>query len=423
MFGRLIEYGKIHLNFGETKLSLLRKTKGGYEVFSSDICVIGGCGRVGLPLAIAFADKGLNVLIYDLDKNKVEKVKNGTMPFLEEGCEQKLRQVINKNLKLIDDPTSISQSKFLIVAIGTPVEEHLNPIYAGMRKSFQTLLPYLVEGQYIILRSTLYPGTTQKLNEFLKENGAQVHVAFCPERIVEGKALSELETLPQMVSAFDEQTIQVVSDLFKILTKDIVVLEPIEAELAKLITNAWRYITFAAANQFFMLADKHGLDYRRIYRGMSHNYPRVQDLPEPGFAAGPCLFKDTMQMAAFSSNTFFLGHAAMLVNEGLPNYIVEKLKGKTDLQNKTVGILGMAFKANSDDERDSLSFKLKRLLEMEANRVYCADPYIKRDYFVTAEELVDKSDIIIVATPHDNYRTLNIGKDKLLVDIWDFYRR
>jgi UDP-N-acetyl-D-mannosaminuronic acid dehydrogenase len=402
---------------------LLRKTKGGYPVFSYDICVIGGCGRVGLPLAIAFADKGLNVLIYDLDESRIEKVKDGVMPFLEEGCDQKLRQVVNNNLKLVDDAASISQAKFLIVAIGTPIEEHLNPIYAGMRKSIEALLPYLVKGQYVILRSTVYPGTTQKLYEFLKENGALVNVAFCPERIVEGKALSELESLPQIVSAFDEQTIQVVSDLFKVLTGDIVVLEPIEAELAKLITNAWRYITFAAANQFFMLADKHGLDYRRIYQGVSYKYPRIQDLPKPGFAAGPCLFKDTMQMAAFSDNTFFLGHAAMLVNEGLPNYIIQKLKEKVDLRDKSVGILGMAFKANSDDERDSLSFKLKRLLTMEAKRVYCTDPYVTRDYFVTAEELVEKSHIIIVATPHAQYRRLSIAKDKLVVDIWDFYRK
>jgi UDP-N-acetyl-D-mannosaminuronic acid dehydrogenase len=392
-------------------------------VLSSDICVIGGCGRVGLPLAIAFADKGLNVLIYDLDGDRAEQVRKGIMPFLEEGCEEKLRRVIGKNLRLVGDQSSVSQARVLVVAIGTPVEEHLNPIYAGMRKLFQSLLPYLVEGQCIILRSTLYPGTTARLNEFLKENGARVNLAFCPERIVEGKALSELASLPQIVSAFDEQTVRTVSDLFRMLTPEIVVMEPVEAELAKLITNTWRYITFAAANQFFMLADSHGLDYRRIYEGMAHKYPRVQDLPKPGFAAGPCLFKDTMQMAAFSDNTFFLGHAAMLVNEGLPNYIVQRLKEKTDLAQKSVGILGMAFKADSDDERDSLSFKLKRLLTVEAKAVYCTDPYVKRDYFLTAEEVVEKSDVIIVATPHARYRALNIGKDKLLVDIWDFYRR
>jgi len=390
-------------------------------MFSFDICVIGGCGRVGLPLSIAFADKGLNVVIYDLDKDRRDKVKDGIMPFLEEGSEEKLKRVIGKNLQVVDSPYSITQSRFIIVTIGTPVEEHLNPRYSDMVDFFEGLLPHLAEEQHIILRSTVYPGTAEKINRLLKDRGSNVHVAFCPERITEGKALSELESLPQIVSAFDEQTIQVVSDLFRVLTKDIVVLEPIEAELAKLFTNAWRYIRFAAANQFFMLADKYGLDYHRIYQAMTYKYPRAQDLPTPGFSAGPCLFKDTMQLATFSTNTFFLGHAAMLINEGLPNYIVEKLKEETDLQNKTVGILGMAFKANSDDERDSLSFKLKRLLEIESRKVYCADPYVKRDYFISAEQLVEICDIIIVASPHHEYKILDIPADKILVDVWNFY--
>ena len=390
-------------------------------MFSFDVCVIGGCGRVGLPLSIAFADKGLNVVIYDLDKDRRDKVKSGIMPFFEEGSEEKLKRVIGKNLKVVNSPYSITQTRCIIVTIGTPVEEHLNPRYSAMVDFFEGLLPYLAEEQYIILRSTVYPGTAEKINRLLKDKGSNAHVAFCPERIVEGKALAELGSLPQIVSAFDEQTIQVVSDLFRVLTKDIVVLEPIEAELAKLFTNAWRYIRFAAANQFFMLADRYGLDYHRIYQAMTYKYPRAQDLPKPGFAAGPCLFKDTMQLAAFSTNTFFLGHAAMLINEGLPNYIVDKLKGETDLQNKTVGILGMAFKANSDDERDSLSFKLKRLLEIESKKVYCADPYVKRDYFISTEELIDICDIIIVASPHEKFRTLSISEDKKLVDIWNFY--
>ncbi|MFC1972204.1 nucleotide sugar dehydrogenase, partial [Chloroflexota bacterium] len=328
-------------------------------MFDMDICVIGGCGRVGLPLSIAFAEKGLNVVIYDLDEKRKDQVRSGIMPFLEEGCEEKLRRVINKNLKVTDNPQSITQAKFIIVAIGTPVEEHLNPQYPAMINFFSDILEYLAEDQIIILRSTVYPGITEKINRFLKDKGRKVHLAFCLERLVEGKALSELETLPQIVSACDQQTISVVSDLFRKLTKDIIVLEPVEAELAKLFTNSWRYIRFAAANQFFMLADKERLDYQQIYQAMTYKYPRAQDLPGPGFAAGPCLFKDTMQLAAFSINTFFLGHAAMLINEGLPNYIVQNLKQQTDLQYHTIGVLGMAFKANSDDERNSLSFKLK----------------------------------------------------------------
>lgn len=391
-------------------------------MFSYDVCVVGGCGRVGLPLAIAFANKGLNVTIYDLDKNKMDKVKNGTMLFLEEGGEEKLKRVINKNLQVDDAPESISRSKFIVITVGTPVEEHLNPYYSAIIGLFESLLPYFVDNQYIILRSTVFPGTAERLNEFLTKRHTGVHLAFCPERIVEGKALTELENLPQIVSAFDKETIDEISALFKVLTGDIVVLEPIEAELAKLFTNAWRYIQFATANQFFMLADSYGLNYHRIYCAMTHNYPRIQGLPRPGLAAGPCLFKDTMQLAAFSNNSFFLGHAAMLINESLPNHIVQRLKGATDLRNKNVGILGMAFKANSDDERDSLSFKLKRLLEIEAGKVYCSDPYVKRDYFVDARELVKLCDIIILATPHEKYRTLDIGKDKTLVDIWNFYK-
>jgi UDP-N-acetyl-D-mannosaminuronic acid dehydrogenase len=392
-------------------------------VFKYDICVVGGCGRVGLPLAVAFADKQLKVAVYDLDKIKVETVKNGIMPFMEEGCEEKLKQAVNKNLIITDKPDPISESKFVIVVVGTPVEEHLNPDYSAMKKFFQNLMPRLVEGQYIILRSTVYPGTAEKINELLKSNCPKVRLAFCPERIVEGKALAELESLPQIISAFDQEATKVVSDLFLKLTKDVIVVEPIEAELAKLFTNAWRYIQFATANQFFMLADQYKLDYNRIFRAMTYHYPRTQGLPGPGFAAGPCLFKDTMQLAAFSNNSFFLGHSAMLVNEGLPNYIVQKLKQSGNLQEKTVGILGMAFKANSDDERNSLSFKLKRLLEIEARKVYCSDPYVTRDYFIGADDLVKMADIIIVAAPHKQYRQLKITQDKTLVDIWNFYNR
>ncbi|MGD0795815.1 MAG: nucleotide sugar dehydrogenase [Dehalococcoidales bacterium] len=392
-------------------------------MFKYDICVIGGCGRVGLPLSVAFADKGLKVVIYDLDKARMEEIRKGIMPFMEEGCAEKLKQVINKTLTISDDRNSITQSKFIITTIGTPVEAHLNPQYTAMMNFFNDLLPYLKEGQCIILRSTVYPGTAERINRLLKEKNTRVNLAFCPERIVEGKALQELANLPQIVSAFDGQGVQEVSDLFKKLTPDIIVMEPLEAELAKLFTNTWRYIQFSTANQFFMLANQYNLDFYKIYHGMTYKYSRTQGLPKAGFAAGPCLFKDTMQLAAFSNNSFFLGYCAMLVNEGLPNYIVQRLKEKTNLRQKTVGILGMAFKANSDDERDSLAFKLKAILQIEAKALYCTDPYIKRDYFISVEKLIDICDIIILAAPHDQYRNLNIKKDKVVVDIWNFFNK
>jgi UDP-N-acetyl-D-mannosaminuronic acid dehydrogenase len=392
-------------------------------MFDYDICVVGGCGRAGLPLALAMADRGHQVMVYDLDRNRVAQVNQGILPFREEGCGELLKRVVNKNLLATNDDEFISKSKFIIVIIGTPIEEHLNPYYTGIIKFFQNLHPRLVAGQYIILRSTVYPGTAKKIDSYLKKENPGVHLTFCPERIAEGHALAELKSLPQIVSAFDEEGVKAVSALFRTLTDEIVVLEPLEAELAKLFTNTWRYIQFSIANQLFMLSDQAGVDFYRIYNAITYKYPRTQGLPRPGFTAGPCLFKDTMQLSSFSNNNFFLGHAAMLINEGLPNYIVQQLAVKTELADKRVGILGMAFKANSDDERDSLSFKLKRLLEVSAREVYCTDVYVKRDYFVSAEELVRKSDIIILAAPHDEYRDLKIGGDKMVVDIWNFYAK
>ena len=345
------------------------------------------------------------------------------MPFKEEGCEDKLKRVINKTLAIADGPACVSEARFIVITVATPFDLRSSPDFSVMLGLFDSLLPHLVSGQYIILRSTVYPGTTEKIHEFLTERGVDVHVAFCPERMVEGRALAELESLPQIVSALDEDGTQAAAALFKMLTRDIVVVTPKEAELAKLFANAWRYIQFSIANQFFQVADEHGLDYYRIHHAMAYKYPRAQNMPKPGLTGGPCLYKDTMHLTAFGNNHFSLGRAAASINEGLPDYIVQRLKARTDLSNLSVGILGMAFKADSDDERGSLSLKLKGLLEAEAKKVYCSDPFVGRDGYVSAEELIHTCDIIILATPHPEYHNLQIGEDKVLVDIWNFYGR
>ncbi len=385
-----------------------------------DVCVIGGCGHVGLPLAIAFASKGVNVCIYDINKNALEKIANSEMPFLEAGADKLLENTIDKTLFTSDDPQVISDSKFIITIIGTPVDEHLNPEFTLMKNFIKNLLPYFKDGQYFILRSTVFPGTTEKINTFLKNNGKKIYVAFCPERIAQGKAIEELINLPQIVSGLEDEAVKEVSKLFKILTKDIIILKPMEAELAKLFTNTWRYIQFAIANQLYTISTSCGLDFYKIYDAMKYKYPRAMDFPSAGFAAGPCLFKDTMQIASFDNNKFFLGHAAMLINEGLPNFLIHKLKEKYLLKDKIVGILGMAFKANIDDKRESLSYKLKKILEIEAGKVFCSDEYIHEEGFVTADELIKNSDIIILGAPHKKYKDLII-KDKILVDVWNFY--
>ena len=391
----------------------------GTTSFSHDVVVVGGCGHVGLPLAIALADSGASVLVYDVSATAVEQVNDGVLPFDEPGADVKLKEAVTSGaLRASTDASVVGEAENVVVVIGTPVDEHLNPDPQAIPRALEQCSQYFSDGQLIILRSTVFPGVTGLVERMIGDLGLDVDVSFCPERIAEGKAMTELYTLPQIVSGRTEAIRGRAAALFGRLTEQIVEMEPEEAELAKLFTNTWRYIKFAAVNQFYMIADSRGLDFEKIREGLARDYPRAQDMPSAGFAAGPCLFKDTMQLAAFNDNNFALGHAAMLVNEGLPLYIVSRLDQEHDLADCTVGILGAAFKASSDDIRSSLAYKLKRILSFKSRRVLMTDPYVTVDPdLVPLEQVLDEADVLIVATPHPEYRS--ISTDKPVADVWN----
>ncbi len=388
---------------------------------SYDVCILGGLGHVGLPLGISLAHAGKRVVLYDINETAARKVAQGQMPFLENGAEEILKTVIGKTLFVSNEKDSIAQSRYIVIVIGTPVDEHLNPKFTIFKRLFDDIVDVIRDDHHIILRSTVYPGSTEKIKAYLESKDKKARVSFCPERISQGNAMEELKSLPQIVSSFDEKGEEEASALFSLLSPEILVLTPIEAEFAKLFTNVWRYIQFAISNQFYQIATHYGIDFYRIYEAVTRNYPRAKNFPRAGFAAGPCLFKDTMQIAAFTNNNFFLGHAAMLINEGLPNFIVQKLKEKYDLNQKTVGILGMAFKADNDDKRESLSYKLKKILEIEAKNVLCSDVYIREEGFVSDRELVSQSDIVVLGAPHKAYGSIQFKTDQTVVDIWNYF--
>lgn len=389
-----------------------------------DVCVVGGFGHVGLPLSIAFATKGVKTCALDISNSRKESIESGKMPFIEDINNDTLLSVLkNKNLTLSITPADISESKNVIITIGTPLDEHGGPKLNVIEDMINSYFEYFRDDQLIILRSTVYPNTTNKVSKLFSSRNKHVNIAFCPERIVEGKALKEIFELPQIIGVSDKASRDAATELFKVLTKDVLVTGTLEAELSKLLSNAWRYIKFSAANQFFMMCDEAGVDFYKVLEVMQYKYPRAQDLPKAGFAAGPCLFKDTSQLSAFNNNRFVLGNAAISVNEGLPYYIVSKLKERYPIENKTVGILGMAFKNDIDDPRDSLSYVLKNLLQYNSKKVFCSDPYIQDPEFLSTDELIKVSEIIIIATPHKQYKSLNLPKDKILVDVWNFIHR
>jgi UDP-N-acetyl-D-mannosaminuronic acid dehydrogenase len=383
------------------------------------ICIVGGAGHVGLPLALVLADEGFTVDVLDTNAEALRTIKAGRMPFIENGAEDLLKRLLpTGRLTATTDASAVDAADIVICVIGTPVDEYLTPQAHAFYRVIGEISPHFHDGQTLILRSTVYPGLSQRVHDLFHDRGINVHVTFCPERIAQGHSIRELRMIPQIISGFDEEGLRVVRELFSRVTSEIIAVKPQEAELAKLFCNSYRYIQFAVANQFYLLSREAGLDFERVHHAATYKNARVDSLPRAGLAAGPCLLKDTMQLAAFSNNNFMLGHAAMLINEGQPQFLVNMLKRRVNLRDKSVGLLGMTFKADCDDTRDSLSFKLKHLLMLEAKEVLLHDPFLEGPEYYPLDTVVDRADVLVIGVPHSEYRGLRIPRGKIVEDIW-----
>ena len=388
-------------------------------VENADITVVGGAGHVGIPLVLALAEAGMRVNVNDLNQATLDTLKSGKLPFIEEGAEAVLAKALAANRLVFTNASDlISPGKPVIITIGTPIDEFLNPVRRVVQDCVDAILPSLADGQLLILRSTVFPGTTDWLASYLEAKGRKLLVAFCPERVVQGQGLKELRAMPQIVSGTTPEAEAAAVKLFERIAPEVVVLTPMEAEFAKLFANAYRYIEFAATNEFYLIAKAAGIDYQHVLAGMKHNYPRLKSMPRPGFAAGPCLMKDTMQLSAFARNQFGLGHAALLVNEGLVLQVIDDLKRRYDFASITVGLLGMAFKAESDDNRASLSYKFKKMLGGQVRAILTTDPFVTTDpELVPLETVIEKSDLMILCAPHAVYARTDF-KGKPVFDVW-----
>lgn len=388
---------------------------------TADLTVVGGAGHVGIPLVLSFAATGLTVNVNDLNHSSLASLKNGQLPFIEYGAENLLTDALRDNrLIFTSDPSQISPSGPVIITIGTPVDEFLNPKRDVIQACIDSLLPYLKDGQLLVLRSTLFPGTTDWVDSYLKSHGRHLKVAFCPERVVQALGVRELREMPQIISGTTPEAVQEAVALFQPVVPEVVIVEPMEAEFAKLFANAYRYIEFAATNQFYLIAKSAGLDYSVILKAMKHNYPRAKAMPTPGFAAGPCLVKDTMQLLAFARNEFAIGNAAIMVNEGLPLHVISDLRRHYDLSQTRIGLLGMAFKADCDDVRASLSYKLKNALAGNCKEVLTTDPFVTTDQTLEPfDDVVARSDVLVLCTPHAAYKHADF-KGKPIMDVWGF---
>lgn len=384
------------------------------------IAIVGGVGHVGLPFGVVLASKGFKVFAYDISVSNVDLVNSGQFPFIESGGSNLLKDVLqNETFEATTNPEALTNAEIVILVIGTPVDEHLSPDPSAVIDHVKSILYLLVNTKLLILRSTLFPGVSEKVLKLIKNIYPNLEVVYCPERILEGKAVEELTSLPQIIGADSDTAYILAKEIFETLGIKTLRTTFEEAELAKLFTNVWRYLKFAAANQFWMMSNDLGIDYEKVRKAITFEYPRAQDLPSAGFSAGPCLFKDTMQLSALVKQNFPLGNSAMMINEGVPGYLIAKLKQKHDLSQLRVGILGMAFKADVDDIRSSLAYKLRKLLVFDCLEVRCTDPYVRDNRLVDLDTVLDKSDLLIIGAPHTLYKELKFHKP--VIDIWNFF--
>jgi len=382
------------------------------------ISIVGGAGHVGFPLGLAFASKNFKIDLVDINAKNLQKIRSGIPPFMEIGAEKLLKKNLrNKKIFTKNTLDELINSKYIIICIGTPIGKNLKPRLSEFISFFKKLKKYLHKNHVVIIRSSIYPGTINKIEDLLKSKNK--NIIYCPERIVQGKALIELKKLPQIISANNKKNLIHAKYLFNKISLKIIETSVIEAELIKLFSNANRYINFSIANQFYLMCKTMNLDFSRVRNIMQDGYKRNLNLTNAGFTAGPCLLKDTMQLSSFFKKKFNLGYAAMQINESIPAFIVQELKKIKNIKKKVIGVLGLAFKADNDDTRDSLSIKLLQLLKKNKFKTLQSDEYFEDKNNVSKAYLVKKSNIIIIGAPHKQYKKIFFPKRIKLIDVWE----
>ena len=392
-----------------------------------------GLGRIGLPLAISFADKGMRVLGVDKDSERLRAVRDGRMPFEEPEAQDALDRVLAAGtLEVSDRVADAAAAEHIVITLGTPSFSHVEIDISDIRSALDDLLGHLRDGHTIVLRSTIAPGTTDFVAGYLSKHrdfviGEDVFVAHAPERIAAGRFFEEIGTLPCIVGGVGEESGERVGSLFSVFGAPIVQSTPVQAELAKIWTNILRYANFALPNLLMMDCEQHGANVFEVIDLINRDYPRG-GIAMPGFTGGTCLRKDF----AFSeerSNAPGMLLAVSRVNESVPLFLVEGMKRRIGpLNGRKVAVLGLAFKGNTDDERDSLAHKLVRLLERELADVAVHDPRVATPT-PPFEETVGGADAIVVAANHDEFAGPEVlrqiteltGGQALVVDPWNCF--
>jgi UDP-N-acetyl-D-mannosaminuronic acid dehydrogenase len=392
----------------------------------SERVAVVGLGRVGLPLALSFAERGLEVIGVEREPAVLEQLAAGRMPFSETGTQELLERALEsgrfQTTRVVQDA---AQADHIVLTLGTPAHVHIEIDISQIRGVIDDLLPVLREEHSLILRSTVAPSTTEWVAGYIEQRrgfrvGEDLFVAHVPERIAENHFVEEISTLPCIVGGVGDGSTQRAAELFEVFGTEIVQTTPVQAELAKIWTNILRYTQFALPNLLMMESEQYGANVFEVIDLINHDYPRG-GMARPGFTAGACLRKDfTFSEERSSSPGMLL--AVSRVHETVPLFIVKGLKSRLggSLRDLKVAVLGLTFKRDSDDLRDSLALKLIRMLERELAHVARHDPHVPAESD-SLETALDGADAVVIATNHSEFDGLlaRMPVDALLVDPWN----
>ena len=388
----------------------------------NQIAIIGGAGHIGAPLGINLSLAGYQSILIDINKNNINLINKGKMPFIEKGAGKILKKQLKKKKIFASSKIDLVKNcKYIIVCIGTPVSSKNIPLKKDFINFFKKLKKYLIQEHIVIIRSSVYPGILDEIYKILKTKCN--NLSYCPERIAQGYSLIEQKKMAQIISGFNRKSITESSKIFRKISGKIVLSKVNEAEMIKLFSNAYRYSHFSISNLFYMMCVQKNLNFSKIRNLMMTQYNRNISLPNSGFVSGPCLYKDTMQLSHYFKNKFKIIKNIKNINEELPNFILKKLSKKYNLKKMTIGVLGVAFKPENDDIRDSLPMKLVKILKRKKiNVIYSDDYYISKDT-CKKNDLISNSDIIIIGTAHKSYRKLKFKKKQVIIDIGGFFEK
>lgn len=385
-----------------------------------------GIGRVGLPFALFLAERGCTVYGIDTNTELLGTLSAGRMPFREEGGQEALTATLGKRFFPGSDLDVLDRVETIVLTLGTPVDDFNNPIFLPVETLLRRALPHMKPGQLLVLRSTVAPGATEHLGRLIERTtsfrlGHDLFLAFCPERIAEGKSFTELPEVPQIVGGIDAASSERAAAFFRVVTPTILTVDSRSAELSKLFCNMYRYIDFAVANEFMMIASQHGRDIYPILAAVNTGYKRG-GIKLPGLTGGPCLYKDGFFLTGKIPYNELIA-SAWKIHETTPAYLVEQVRALKPIDGCQAAILGLTFKKNIDDTRNSLAFKLKKILLSEGAEVRLHDPFIASS---SLEDALGGADIVFFAMNHDAFRAVTLDvlrrlarPDAVVCDIWN----